>query len=345
MVIAAAPSASVVLPASVEAATQVLAGAGHALGWIDDDLSLRWANPSLLDLLGRHRLPVTGLAFDDYADDAGRLRLAAQRARIDGGSVRVPDLCLRPGGLVLSVQLGALESSPGLLIEASVTETPTSVPVSASLRSLAHELKNPLGGLRGAAQLLSRRVLDPDLRAYAEIIVAEVDRLRALTERLLAPATRQPVAAVNVHAVLERVRLLLAADGATVLRDYDPSLPDCTGDRDRLVQALLNIARNAHEAGASTITLRTRYARAAVLVDGRGPALRIDIEDDGSGIPDALRSTLFLPLVSGRDGGTGLGLAMANEIVREHGGRIGYDSQPGRTCFSVWLPVISETPA
>ncbi len=330
------------LPAPRSAAA-MLEQAAQAIGWLDDELRLQWANPSLLALIGRSRLPAEGLAFDDYADEVDRLRLAAQRARTDYGRVRVPGLRLRPGGLTLGVQITALERFDGLLIEASVSEAPTSVPVAASLRSLAHELKNPLGGLRGAAQLLSRRVLDPDLRAYAEIIVAEVDRLSALTERLLVPSTGRPAAAVNVHAVLERVRLLLAADGAQVQRDYDPSLPDCGGDRDRLVQVFLNIARNAVEAGASTVVLHTRYERAAVLVDGRGAALRIDIEDDGAGIPDGLRNTLFLPLVSGRDGGTGLGLATASEIVREHGGRIGYESRPGRTVFSVWLPVMPES--
>lgn len=333
------------VPPVLIAAAPVLDQAAHAIGWLDDDRRLRWANASMLSLIGGHRLPSEGLAFDDFAEESGRLTLAASRAQTGGGSVRVPGLRLRPGGLSLVVQITALDECAGLLVEASVSESPTSVPVAASLRSLAHELKNPLGGLRGAAQLLSRRVLEPDLRAYAEIIVAEVDRLRALTERLLVPATGRSPAAVNVHGVLERVRLLLAADGAQVQRDYDPSLPECTGEGDRLVQVFLNIARNAVEADATSITLRTRYERSAVLVDGRGAALRIDIEDDGLGIPDSLRNTLFLPLVSGREGGTGLGLATASEIVREHGGRIDCHSRPRRTVFSVWLPVASEAAA
>jgi two-component system nitrogen regulation sensor histidine kinase GlnL len=326
-----------VLPSALTAAAPLLGQAATAIGWLDGDGRLRWANAALLALLERPGLPTDGLAAERLVDDPARLQAARRRALDGGAIVRLPGLRLGPGESAASVQLGVL--GDGLLLEAQPSQLPAAVSVAASLRSLAHELKNPLGGLRGAAQLLSRRVLDPDLRAYAEIIVAEVDRLGALTDRLLAPAARAPAAAVNLHAVLERVRLLLAADGAAVERDYDPSLPECLGDRDRLVQVVLNLARNAVEADASRIVLRSRFERAALLADGRGPGLRIDVVDDGAGVPEALRGTLFLPLVSGRDGGTGLGLATAHEIVLEHGGRIGFDSRPGQTVFSIWLPV------
>ena len=332
---------SLALPSGIVAATAVLEHMATALGWLDDEGRLRWGNPALFALLGRHRLPPDGLPFDEYAEDADQLLAALRRTMTAAEAVHLPIVRLRTTDRRLGLRLVALEHIGGVLMELHATETPTTVPVAASLRSLAHEFKNPLGGLRGAAQLLSRRVLDADLRTYADIIVAEVDRLSVLAGRLLAPAGRAPVAAINIHAVLERVRLLLAADGANVERDYDPSLPDCVGDGDRLVQMFLNLGRNAVEAGATRIVLRTRYERDAALGEGRRAALRVEIIDDGAGVPDAVRSTLFLPLVSGRDGGTGLGLATANEIVAEHGGRIGFESRSGRTAFSIWLPVTA----
>lgn len=328
-----------VVPRDIVAAADLFDRIETALGWLDTDGRLRWGNRALLILLGRHRLPGDGLPFDEYAEDADQLHVAFRRTASGAEAVHLPIVRLRSTDRRSSLRLVVIDGMDGILMELHAAEAPTAVPVAASLRSLAHEFKNPLGGLRGAAQLLSRRVLDADLRTYADIIVAEVDRLSALAGRLLAPAARAPAAAINIHAVLERVRLLLAADGARVERDYDPSLPDCIGDGDRLVQMFLNLARNAVEAGAARVVLRTRYERDAALGEGRGTALRADVIDDGAGVPDGVRSTLFLPLVSGRDGGTGLGLATANEIVAEHGGRIGFESRPGRTTFSVWLPV------
>ena len=311
------------------------------MGWLDDDGRLRWANASLLSAIGRPTLPAAGLMLEAGADDAQRWLDAVTRAAEADAGVHAPRMRFRDDGATIDVRLVPLEGIGGLLLEAVATQTPAAVSVAGSLRSLAHELKNPLGGLRGAAQLLSRRVLDADLRAYAEIIVDEVDRLDALTRRILLPAALSSTASINIHGVLERVRLLLVAEGSLIERDYDPSLPDCVGDHDRLVQVLLNLVRNAVESGSTRITLRTRFEDAALLHRGRGNALRVDIQDDGAGVPDAVRALVFLPLVSGREGGTGLGLAMANEIVAEHGGRIAFESRPGLTVFSVWLPVAT----
>lgn len=333
----AAPAASAV-PAKILSAAPLLEQVATAMGWLDDRARLAWANAALLAQLGRSRLPPHGLDLEGSIEDAGRVQAALRRLDATQPMARLPDLRLRPGAPAMVVQLSRLESA-GVLLEAWPGDAPATVSVAASLRSLAHELKNPLGGLRGAAQLLSRRVLDADLRAYAQVIVDEVDRLAALTGRLLAASARAPMGAVNVNGVLERLRLLLLADGTQVERDYDPSLPECLGDGDRLLQVFLNLGRNAIEAGATGIVLRTRHDRAAPLPAGRGQALRVDIVDDGAGVPDAMRGILFLPLVSGRDGGTGLGLATAHEIVAEHGGRIAFESRPGHTVFSTWLPV------
>lgn len=324
----------------LHAAAPVLDQAATGLGWLDDAGRLAWANAALLGLLARSRLPAEGMGLEGVPEDAERLLEALRRLGPEQTVARLPDVRLRAGAPAGVVQLSWLETG-GTLLEAWPSEAPATVSVAASLRSLAHELKNPLGGLRGAAQLLSRRVLDADLRAYAQVIVDEVDRLAALTGRLLAASARAPMGAVNVNGVLERLRLLLAADGAQVDRDYDPSLPECLGDSDRLLQMFLNLGRNAIEAGASRVLLRTRHDHAAPLPAGRRQALRVDIVDDGVGVPDTLRSILFLPLVSGRDGGTGLGLAMAHEIVAEHGGRITFESRPGETVFSTWLPVAA----
>lgn len=328
------------LPAAVTAAFMILDAAEVAFGWLDDGGRLHRANKALLSSINRSSLPFDGIVLDASADDAQRWRAAVARASASETGIRVPLMRFRAEGERVDVQLLPLEGIGGMLLEAVAAHTPAAVSVAASLRSLAHELKNPLGGLRGAAQLLSRRVLDADLRAYAEIIVAEVDRLDALTRRILLPATHSAITAINVHSVLERVRLLLAAEGAQIDRDYDPSLPDCIGDHDRLVQVVLNLVRNAVEAGSARIILRTRFEDAALLERARGPALRVDVLDNGGGVPDAVRSIVFLPLVSGREGGTGLGLATAHEIVAEHGGRIAFESRPGHTVFSVWLPIV-----
>lgn len=214
--------------------------------------------------------------------------------------------------------------------------------LSESLRGFAHEVRGPLAGMRGAAQLLHRRIEAPDLIELASLIVGEVDRLAALSERLLHTGSKPRLARVNVHEVIERVAALVLANvkPPRFRRDYDPSLPPVTADADRLQQALLNLARNAVEAGAAELTVRTRAEHGARFGDHASRlALRIEIVDDGRGVPVDLAETLFEPLVSGRADGSGLGLAIAREIAREHGGELGYASRPGATVFSLLLPV------
>jgi two-component system nitrogen regulation sensor histidine kinase GlnL len=211
-------------------------------------------------------------------------------------------------------------------------------------RALAHEIKNPLAGLHGAAQLLERELPNKALKEYTQVIRAETDRIRRLVDRLLQrPDVAHAGHSFNVHEVLERVRTLIGAEAggrAEVIRDYDPSLPDIDGHPDRLTQALLNLARNALQSGARTIRLRTRAERRARIGDKSCRlALRIDVCDDGPGVSDALRESLFLPFVTGRDEGTGLGLPVALAIAREHGGTLAFVSRPGATTFSLLIPV------
>lgn len=214
------------------------------------------------------------------------------------------------------------------------------------VRNLAHEIKNPLGGIRGAAQLLESEVSGTSLRDYAVVIIKEADRLQTLVDRLLAPH-RHPrlVGDVNIHEVLERVRSLLLAEfpvGLDIVRDYDASLPEFRGDKEQLIQAVLNLVRNAAQAmqGEGRIQLITRIARQVTIGTHRYRlALELHVVDNGPGIPEEIRDRIFFPLVSGREGGSGLGLTLAQTFVQQHGGVIGCESRPGRTDFRILLPL------
>ena len=214
--------------------------------------------------------------------------------------------------------------------------------LSASLKGLAHELRNPLAGIKGAAQLLARRS-DVEARQLTSLIEDEVERLATLVERLLNPAPPRPFAPLNIHAVLERVLRLAEAEAgwtARLQRDFDPSLPELQGDADRLVQTVWNLVRNALQADAATVSLRTRAVHGVRIGEHTWPlALRLEIADDGRGVPPELVETLMLPLVSGRADGTGLGLALAQQVAREHGGSLSWRSRPGHTVFSLLLPL------
>lgn len=217
------------------------------------------------------------------------------------------------------------------------------------VRGLAHEIKNPLGGIRGAAQLLERELPNGPLQEYTGIIIKEADRLRSLVDRLLGPNKQLQMSALNIHEVLEHVLQLMSAEAGTRLsidRDYDPSLPTLTGDREQLIQAGLNIVRNALEAAEPhrrcELKLRTRSKRQFTIGEIRHRLVtRLDIIDDGPGIPPELAETLFVPMVSGRAEGTGLGLSIAQRIIHRHGGLLTCESQPGQTCFSMYLPMDS----
>ena len=211
------------------------------------------------------------------------------------------------------------------------------------IRNLAHEIKNPLGGIRGSAQLLERELNDPLLREYTDVIIKEADRLQDLMNRLLTSHRMMQPVQVNIHEILERVRRLIHAEfpSVNVQRDYDTSLPDLMGDREQLIQTILNIARNAAQAmrGEGEIIFRTRAQRQVTLAKRRHRlALEIKIIDNGPGIPEDIRERIFYPLVSGRDDGSGLGLTLAQSFIQQHQGTIEVDSNPGGTCFTLLLP-------
>ncbi len=219
------------------------------------------------------------------------------------------------------------------------------------IRNLAHEIKNPLGGIRGAAQLLAMELTSRELTEYTQVIIHEADRLQALVDRLLAPHRKPHVVSdVNIHEVCERVRALILAEfprGLDVRRDYDTSIPDFRGDREQLIQAVLNIAHNAAQAlaeriadGDARLILRTRVARQVTIGKQRFRlALDLHIEDNGPGVPEDIQDRIFYPLVSGREGGSGLGLTLAQTFVQQHQGMIECGSVPGRTIFRIVIPL------
>lgn len=217
----------------------------------------------------------------------------------------------------------------------------------AVIRGLAHEIKNPLGGVRGAAQLLAKELPTEELTEYTRIIIREADRLRDLVDRLLGPNHRLVLEDINIHEILEHVRNLISAEVSNqvqISRDYDPSLPTLSTDRSQLVQAVLNIMRNALQAAARPqdcqILLRTRSQRQFTIGNVRHRLVcRVDIIDNGPGIPLDLQQSIFLPMVTGRADGTGLGLSIAQSIINRHGGLLESESEPGNTRFTFYLPM------
>ena len=211
------------------------------------------------------------------------------------------------------------------------------------LRGLAHEIKNPLGGLRGAAQLLQAELQLDELKEYTRVIIGEADRLRNLVNRMLGPNNVPVKQSLNIHQILEHVRSLVGAEnyaGLAIEREYDPSIPELMADPDLLVQAFLNLVRNAAEAGADLIVLRTRTERQFTIGHNRYKlVLRVDIIDNGPGIPADLQERIFYPMVTGRVEGTGLGLSIAQSLINQHQGIIEFTSVPGKTVFTIFLPL------
>ncbi|WP_108447286.1 nitrogen regulation protein NR(II) [Halomonas denitrificans] len=328
---------------------------------LDGELRLRWMNPAAEALLALSLSRLQGQplpALVEGEEDLGGL-LAKARDEFHPFTQREARL-IRPTGEPLTVDYTVTPLGPDELLlemeprdrllrisreEALQTRQET---IKVLARGLAHEVKNPLGGIRGAAQLLERDLDDPGLQEFTRIIIEEVDRLRDLVDSMLGPNRLVRHEPLNIHKVLERVRALLIVEHPAVRieRDYDPSLPELSGDESQMIQALLNVARNAVEAMTEAetpsprLTLRTRARRQFTLGAERHRLVcEVAIIDNGPGIPEALRETLFYPMVSGRAEGSGLGLSIAQSILHQHQGLIECDSHPGHTQFRLLIPL------
>ena len=317
-----------------------------AMAIIDRDFVVLSANQALCDWLGSGARQWRGETVAVLDAKPPQLVDAAARAGAEQRRIWLRDARLRTaiGDRAADLAFTPLDDDILVEVQAPGAET-SSLRLSESLRGFAHEVKGPLAGVRGAAQLLRRHLEAPAQIELAELIMAEVDRVATLSDRLLRAGAKPRLARTNIHEALERVAALIAAEPSAprVRRDYDPSLPAINADADRLQQALLNLARNAVEAGAETLSLRTRAEHAARIGERtQRLALRIDVGDDGRGVPAELAETLFEPLVSGRADGSGLGLAIGREIAREHGGDLIYTSRPGATVFTLLLPVSDD---
>jgi two-component system nitrogen regulation sensor histidine kinase GlnL len=339
---------------------------------VDNSDVLRHMNPAAENLLEVSSPHVVGHGIAEVFADHDLLAGALRYARKNNCSFSEHDLAIAVSGrprmhltcTVTPIEPGGAFDLEGCLVEFRQIEQQLriareervldqSVANRELMRNLAHEIKNPLGGIRGAAQLLDHELENPALHEYTQVIIKEADRLQALMSRLLSPHSVPRPAQLNIHEVLERVRSVLLAEfhkEIVIHRDYDVSLPPIYGDHEQLIQATLNVARNAAQALTESatvegvITLKTRAARQVTLARKRyRHAIEISITDNGPGIPPEISDRVFYPLVSGRDGGSGLGLTIAQNFVSQHNGALTFESAPGRTCFTVLLPV-AEAP-
>jgi Signal transduction histidine kinase, nitrogen specific len=334
---------------------------------LDGQLCAIYANVAAQDLLAFSLNQARGRPFTDFLHEANGLPAILRRALQTGEAFADRELTIRTIGApretrVLDVTItplpGQLTGTHLLLELADATqrhrisrENDLLARLDGSrlmVRQLAHEIKNPLGGLRGAAQLLERELQDGNLKEYTTVIIREADRLAALVDSMNGPTRVPNKETINVHEVCEHVYHLLRAEappGVAIERDYDPSLPNTRLDRHQMIQALLNVARNALQAVGERgrIVLRTRVLTNVSIGTARHRLVAsVQVEDDGPGVPEHLRASIFYPLVTGRSNGTGLGLAVAQDLVTRHGGIIEFESEPGRTVFTLLLP-IEET--
>ncbi len=325
---------------------------------LDQDFRVRYANPAAENLFEFSSKTVLGTPVNQIFLETGGLIAATEAAFVSGTSYTEHELTLSTAANTYQVSLTVsrvFDNGPHLLLEFHQIDKHLKIAREERmqiqqqynrelLRNLAHEIKNPLGGIRGAAQLLEHELPKPGLREYTQVIIKEADRLQSLMDRLLAPSRATKLTPVNMHEVLERVRSLILAEhpeGLSLRRDYDTSLPELMADHEQLIQIVLNIVRNAVQAmqGRGNVIFRTRIARHVTLAKkSHRMALELKIIDNGPGIPDALREQIFYPLVTSKEDGTGLGLTIAQTYVAHHGGSIDCESQPGHTCFTVLLP-------
>lgn len=332
---------------------------------IDQDLHIEYMNPSAEMMFqissnrAKHR-PIQELIIDE-AEFFARINSSLQTrhpfsAYEDDLNIRTDQL-LAVDYMASPIEFG--NSGPSLLLEfvsrgrhrklAQEKHLLDQSEASRSLlRGLAHEIKNPLGGIRGAAQLLERSFNTDQDREFTQVIIREADRLKQLVDRMLGPRDIPNKSHLNIHQILEHVRSLVQVEASHIhfFADYDPSLPDIYGDESMIIQAILNITRNAIKevSDDGEITFRTRPLRNYTIGDNSYPLVaKIDIIDNGPGIPDELREKLFLPMVTGHAEGTGLGLSIAQTLINQHNGLIEFTSSPGHTVFTLLIPIHTSS--
>ncbi|KAF0192246.1 MAG: two-component system NtrC family nitrogen regulation sensor histidine kinase GlnL [Gammaproteobacteria bacterium] len=345
-----------------DAVRRIIEHLGTAVLVFDRTLTLLFMNPAGEMMLAISARQATGKLCGELLPDAVEFEKTLRRSLVNDHPLTEYQMELPlPGHGPITVDCSVTpfsgpRLSPVLLVEMAQVDRHMRISrdenqlakqqaTRAIVRGIAHEIKNPLGGLRGAAQLLERALPNEALKEYTDVIIREADRLQNLMNRMLGPNTLPQKRLINIHQVLEHVRTLVQAEltkPIEIVRDYDPSIPEVHADLDQIIQAVLNIVRNATQAieGKGTITLRTRTQRQFTIGHGRHRlAARIDIIDNGTGIPPDMIENIFYPMVTGRADGTGLGLAIAQSLVNQHGGLIECSSTAGETTFTLLLPL------
>lgn len=352
---------------------KILDNLALAVFLVDDDLCIQYLNPAAEEIVGTGvghalRRPLT----DFMQDTDGDLIPHIQESIKTGHPITYREVCMRRSvgsDFTIDCSITTMHTNgEGSICMLEVSQVDRMVKITREehllsemqatqnmLRGLAHEIKNPLGGLRGAAQLLAGELSEASLREYTDVIISEADRLRKLVDRMFGPSITPTKKPVNIHHVLEHIRHLALAETPTGVEfnvDYDPSIPDIHADRDLLVQAILNIVRNAVRSVSGTIrneniseesrcvTLKTRVLRQYTLADVMHRlVVEISVIDNGPGIKEELKPQIFFPMVSGNEDGTGLGLPISQNLINLHDGLIEFDSTPGHTQFRVLLPL------
>lgn len=345
----------------------VLENLVSAVVLFDEQLKVRYLNPAAEMLLASSARHIIGQSADHLfqcvaGDDKDAQRHLAQIIAAAQPLTEREIEVLLPDNRQVTVDcsiipLSELDGSEGILLELQQVDRHLRITRETQLmsrqaltrdvvRGLAHEIKNPLGGLRGAAQLLEAELDNDELKEYTQVIIDEADRLQGLVNSILGPNRLPEYKELNIHHVLERIRSLVYAETGErihLVRDYDPSIPELLGDMDQLIQAILNIVKNAARAvgDGGRIVLKTRVLRQFTLGDRRYDLVaKVDIIDDGPGIPDSIKDKLFYPMVTEGTGGMGLGLSIAQSIINQHKGLIECDSEPGETVFTIYLPLM-----
>ena len=354
-------------PAPTAASANVSANAGldllaAAVLMLRTDGRVTYVNPAAENLFELSRPKFLGRTPRELFGECATLEAAVAKAVTSGASYTEQEIELGAAGrgkLHLTCTVSPVDApDAALLVELRQIDQQLKIAREERLleqqqanrdliRSLAHEIKNPLGGIRGAAQLLEGELAQPQLAEYTQVIIGEADRLQALVNRLLTPHRLPSYRRTNIHEILVRVRGVVQAEfpAIRIASDFDISIPEFEADPDQLTQVVLNVVRNAAQAlSAGTpdpqILLSTRVARGVTVAKKRHRlALALSVTDNGPGVPEAIREKIFFPLVSGRDGGSGLGLTIAQTFVAQHNGTIEWESAPGRTVFTILLPL------